>query len=210
MVKVEFHTPAPAELGVLCWRFDRPMAVLSSAAVGGGARRANWVTNVRVPLKYDRIDLAVHAQEVASALDLEGDGVTLFTATPLERRARSGHRDVVVDATSGVTKPTWAADEGGGWTDWQPGTINIVAQLPTPLTPAAAVNAVITMTEAKTQALFDLGIPGTGTASDAVVVCWPDDGTEPEVFGGPRSPLGSSLAIATHAAVHQSAGANQR
>ena len=31
----------------------------------------------------------------------------------------------------------------------------------------------MTITEAKAQALIEAGVPGTGTASDAVVVCWP-------------------------------------
>jgi adenosylcobinamide amidohydrolase len=65
--------------------------------------------------------------------------------------------------------------------------------------PAALLNALATVTEAKAQALFEARVPGTGTASDAVAVCCPPGGTES--YGGPRSAWGARLARATHAAV---------
>lgn len=226
------HPPRPQlvdphadDRGLLLWRLDRPLAALSSAAVGGGLRHASWVVNVAVALDYSRTDLAAHADELSDRLGLAGPGITLFTAADIRRWARGHHGDAVVDATVGITKPTWAADPEGGWNDWRPGTINLVAHLPGPLAGGAAVNAVMTMTEAKTQDILEAGIKGTGTASDAVVVLWPGasgeaseeprrtiqaTGTPPEpagsetiAFCGPRSPLGSDLAIATHDAVTQ-------
>jgi adenosylcobinamide amidohydrolase len=80
------------------------------------------------------------------------------------------------------------------------GTINIMAVLPVAMTDAALVNAVMTMTEAKTQALVEAGVAGTGTASDAVCLAVPAVG-EAELFGGPRSLWGARLARAVHAAV---------
>ncbi|HLT68858.1 MAG TPA: adenosylcobinamide amidohydrolase, partial [Acidimicrobiales bacterium] len=102
-------------------------------------------------------------------------------------------------ATVGLSHPTWAAAPDGEWTPWRPGTVNLVCAVPAPLSDAALVNAVATATEAKAQALLEAAVPGTGTASDAVVVCCPPGGTEP--FGGPRSPWGARLARAVHAAV---------
>ena len=67
------------------------------------------------------------------------------------------------------------------------------------LLPLATANALVTATEAKAQALLDAGVPGTGTASDAVAICCPPGGTEP--YGGPRSEWGSRLARAVHGAV---------
>jgi adenosylcobinamide amidohydrolase len=81
-----------------------------------------------------------------------------------------------------------------------PGTINIVARLPVRLTDAALLNALTTATEAKSQALLTAGVPGTGTASDAITVACPASGpTQP--FGGPRSTWGARLARAVHDAV---------
>ena len=84
-------------------------------------------------------------------------------------------------------------DTGGG-------TVNIVAVLGQRLSPAALVNAVMTVTEAKSQALWEAGFPGTGTPSDAVAVLCPAAGPA-EAFAGPRSRWGSRLARAAHRAV---------
>ncbi|GIG85198.1 adenosylcobinamide amidohydrolase [Plantactinospora endophytica] len=80
------------------------------------------------------------------------------------------------------------------------GTVNIVALLPERLADAALVNAVATVTEAKAQALRDLGLPATGTATDAVAVLCPPDGPAAP-YGGPRSHWGARLARAAHRAV---------
>lgn len=189
----------------LVWRFDGPRAALSSAPVGGGAAALDWVLNIEVAAGYARTDLDQHASQVAARLALHGTGAALLTAADVGRAVRGEDGDVVVDATVGVTKPTWAADaddahghRSGG--TWEPGTINIVVQLPVALSAAAAVNAVMTATEAKAQALFEAGVPGTGTASDAVVVTWPAL-LPAEPFAGPRSPWGARLARAVHDAV---------
>lgn len=191
---------SPHDELVMTWRFTDPVCALSSATVGGGWGRINWIQNIAVDLHYARTDLDVHAAEVATAAGLSDAGATLFTAADIRRAQSSDDDDLRVDATVGITKPTWAADAEGTFTPWTPGTINIVVQLPVALEPAAAVNAIMTVTEAKTQALIEASIPGTGTASDAVVLCWPTSGA-PETFGGPRSPWGSRLARASHRAV---------
>lgn len=80
--------------------------------------------------------------------------------------------------------------------------------MPVGLDPAAAVNAVMTVTEAKTQALLDAGVPGTGTASDSVVICWPPHHQPVERFAGPRSLWGARLARTVYEAV--SAGIETR
>jgi adenosylcobinamide amidohydrolase len=62
------------------------------------------------------------------------------------------------------------------------------------------LNALCTATEAKSQALAERQVPGTGTPSDAItVVCPPDEPAEP--FCGPRSEWGARLARAVHAAI---------
>ncbi len=194
------HPPSADDRGVLVWQWTAPVNTLSSAAVGGGMQRTNWLVNIGVPLKYSRTDLADHAAEVADRFGLMGNGVGLFTAADITQICRQDCDGAIVDTTVGITKPTWAADPSDGYTAWTPGTINTVVQLPVGLDPGAAVNAVMTATEAKTQALLECGVPGTGTASDAVVIVWRPD-ADVERFGGPRSPWGSRIAQATHATV---------
>jgi len=193
-----------ASSDVLVWRCSGGAEAIASAAVGGGRSTPQWVLNIGVASDYARTDLDRHATEVAQALGLQGAGVGLFTSARLDFCRRAEVDGVMVDCTAGIGKPTFAASPEASWSDWSPGTINVVATLPRPLTEAAAVNAIITLTEAKCQALSELGVPGTGTASDAAVVLWPSVG-EPESFCGPRSLLGSRLANATYEAVQASA-----
>lgn len=198
--------PATTDARAVCsWVFDAPRAALSSAPVGGGSAAIDWLLNIGVSGGYLRTDLAEHAREIAARLGLTGSGAAMLTAVDVHRTVRSDDGGVVVDATVGVTKPTWAADvddthghrvDGG----WEPGTINIVVQLPVALSPAAAVNAVVTATEAKSQALFEAHVPGTGTASDAVTVVWPPV-LPVEAFAGPRSTWGARIGRAVHAAI---------
>jgi len=154
------------------WRWDSPTAVLSSAPVGGGPGEIEWALNVGVPSDYDRTDLSEHAREVAAGLDLRGAGIAMFTAVDLGRRRRCEFEGVAVDATVGISHPTWAADPSVAAMPAGPGTINLVVQVPVALDPGAAVNAAITATEAKVQALAARGVPGTGTATDAITVVW--------------------------------------
>lgn len=205
---------AAAPLGVLVWHWPRAVTALSSAPVGGGLSRPDWAINIGVDAGYGRTDLAAHAAEVAAGLDLPGKGTALFTAADVERPTRHAAGGVTVHATVGVSHPTWAtpgdlspsgagaaADDPPG-----PGTINVVIQVPVALDGGAAVNAVITATEAKTQALIEVGIAGTGTATDAVMVVWPSSGAPVERFAGPRSPWGRRIACCVHEAVRSGLG----
>ena len=185
---------------MLVWRWDTPAAVLSSAPVGGGLGEIEWALNVGVPSDYDRTDLSEHAKEVAAGLGMQGAGIAMFTAVDLGRRQRCEFEGVAVDATVGISHPTWAADTSAAAMPAGPGTINLVVQVPVALDPGAAVNAAITATEAKVQALAARGVPGTGTATDAVTVVWPREGA-PERFAGPRSGWGSRIAQAVYRAV---------
>jgi adenosylcobinamide amidohydrolase len=186
------------DLAVLVWRFDAPVRVISSAPHGGGIGLWSWVLNASVPGDYARVDPAAHVSEIADALELEGDGTGMLTAVDVTNTHHAHDGGVDVAATVGLGHPTWAAasDEAAELV----GTINVVAWIPACLSPSALVNATATVAEAKAQALFEAGIAGSGTATDAVVIVCPDSGAE-ETFGGPRSTWGARLARATHAAV---------
>jgi adenosylcobinamide amidohydrolase len=201
---------------VLAWEAGPGWQMLSSGVLGGGIGPRRWWLNAEVPLDYPRLDPDAHLTGIAAELGLDGPGVGMLTAAKVTRWRDAADGGVRVAATVGLGVPVLAAapperhiprDRAAGWPrrgDRVPrvGTINVLAVLPVPLTPAALVNAVITATEAKTQALAGAGIPGTGTASDAVCVACPDPGGgASEPFGGPRSPWGARLARAVHAAV---------
>ena len=197
-----------AQRSLMVWRFASLQHCLSSAPVGGGRATIAWMMNATVSSDFGHADLGEFVDAIASEQSLSGTGVGFLTAANVARAETGTDEGVLVEATVGVTRPTWAADADGSHNSWSPGTINIVAVCPVALTEAAAVNAIATITEAKTQALFEAGVAGTGTASDAVAILWPAGSTndtahtdEPATYGGPRSTWGARIARATHQAV---------
>lgn len=203
----------PALLGLgdsgeplLLWRFARPLRAVASAPFGGGIGDRQWVMNVQVPSGYSRTDLEAHIGGLAHALGCEGAGVGFLTAASVDTWTSGADEEVVAYATVGLHHPTWAAAPELAREARRPGTVNVVAFVPTALADAALVNAVITTTEAKAQALLEHGVEGTGTASDALCVLAPTHGPT-ETFAGPRSRIGASLARAVHDAIAAGAAA---
>ena len=203
-------------LPMVRWRPGPGYRMISTGVLGGGLGPREWVLNAQVPSAYARTDPAAHLRELAGGLGLTGPGVGLLTAARVSDLVQREDDGVHAAATVGLRVPTWAAAPPGGRdpdlaaTGTQvpgtqvPGTINIIVSVPAPLTGAAFVNAVITVTEAKVQAVLDAGYPGTGTATDAVCIAAPD-GTPGEDFAGPRSAWGARIARAVHAAVRAGA-----
>ncbi|MEV4461296.1 adenosylcobinamide amidohydrolase [Microbispora sp. NPDC049633] len=217
-------------LGALLWRFGPGWRMISSAMLGGGVGRREWVLNAQVAAGYSRMDPVEHLD----ALGPGGPGVGMMTAALVERYVAAADGGAEAVATVGLGVPTWAASPegvpdpgvpyvpepareaaGGGASEVargavgagdagpsvpRPGTINILVAVPVAFSDPALVNAVMTVTEAKTQALLEAGFPCTGTASDAVCVAVREEGPE-EAFGGPRSMWGARIARAVHRAV---------
>ena len=198
----------PDGLPLLVWRFEQPMTVASTAAADSlfialrDLRRLpshGAQVRQRKPMR-DRLDPERHVDELASSEGLSGPGVGMLTAADVGSVVRVEDAGVSVETTVGISHPVWAASTEPPEADSGAGTINIVAFVPTPFSEAALLNALCTITEAKSQALWLAGVEGTGTASDAVTVVCPLGG-DVEVFGGPRSRWGATLARAVCAAV---------
>ena len=186
---------------LLVWRADQPLYAVSSAPLGGGAGVRNWVLNATVPMSYRRDDPENHLAGLAEEFDLRGPGVGLLTGVDVAEVVARTDDDVRVWATVGLGAPIWAASAPVSESlPERVGTVNIIAFVPVRLSDAALVNAVATLTEAKAQAIWELGLSATGTATDAVTVLCPVDGP-PAQYGGPRSRWGAPLARAGHAAV---------
>ncbi|MEU8260985.1 adenosylcobinamide amidohydrolase [Micromonospora sp. NPDC048999] len=185
---------------LLVWRAEAPLLAVSTAPLGGGLGVRRWVVNATVPMSYDRDDPADHLAELADGLGLAGPGVGLLTGVDVAEVMSRTDSGVRVWATVGLGTPVWAAAPAPATPAQRVGTVNIVVHVPVRLGEAALVNAVATAAEAKAQAIWELGLPATGTPTDAVTVLCPADG-EPAPYGGPRSTWGAPLARAVHAAV---------
>jgi adenosylcobinamide amidohydrolase len=209
---------------VLVWDAGPGWRMISSGVVGGGIGERSWWLNAGVRRDYARTDPATHIGEIAAAVGLRAAdgpgrdcGVGMLTAADVRTWTRAQDGGVHAVATVGLGVPVPAAappDRIAAETTALVGTINVLVVVPVPLTDAALVNAVLTATEAKTQALVEHAVPGTGTSSDAICIACPAPvagegagegagaGTgDPEPFGGPRSPWGARLARAVHRAV---------
>ena len=189
---------AGRDLPLLVWRLPAPMLAISSAPLGGGLGRHGWIVNATVPMSYDRDDPAAHLTAISAGLGLTGSGIGHLTGVDVALRAGGHDGGVAAWATVGLADPIRAAAPDAPAP--RTGTINIIAFLPVRMSDAALVNAVVTVTEAKVQALADRGLDATGTATDAVTIVCPADGA-PEAYGGPRSRWGARLARAAHVAV---------
>lgn len=198
--RVQTHTTTDRLRSVLVWRSPTPFLACSSAPFGGGMGLRSWIANVEVPKAYDRVDLAEHAAEVKAELELSGDGIVMLTAASVDAHTVADDHGVVATATVGLSMPVWAAAPDDDTGSWQPGTINLMVWVPARLSLSALVGAVTTVTEAKVQALVERGVPGSGTASDAVCVACPADGPV-ETFAGVRSTWGARIARAVREAV---------
>lgn len=190
---------------VLVWRLPVPMLTISSAPLGGGLGERRWVINATVPNGYDRDDPDTHLTEIAGSLGLDGQGTGFLTAVDVRTVVHREDSGVHAAVTTGIgAHPTWAAAPAAAAAE-PVGTINAVCFLPVRMSDAALVNAVATVAEAKAQALWETGVPGTGTSTDATALLCPVDG-EPEPYGGPRSRIGSALARAVHSSVRAALG----
>jgi adenosylcobinamide hydrolase len=196
---------------------DAPLAVLSSAVVGGGSGETREIVNLHVDDKYDgeRPDEDVAA--AAAGLGIRGSFVGLMTAayTQFARVAVESSGGLTVAAVvsvglsntscAGVTAPIGEGPAGGGAAPG-PGTINVILLVDGALTPAAMVNAVITVTEAKTMTLAEWDVktpdddPASGTSTDTVVVACTGRG-EKLPYAGPATPVGWLAARAVRAAM---------
>lgn len=194
------RTEGGAAQPVLVWRFGEPLTAVSSAVLGGGLGAREWVLNATVPTSYDRGDPDRHLREIASRLELPGPGVGLLTAVDVAGVVAAEDGGVRLWATVGLGDPIQAAAPPAPRPAPAAGTVNVVAWVPVRLRPGALVNAVATVTEAKTQAIRELGLAATGTATDAVCVLCPVGGPVAD-YGGPRSTWGERLARAAHRAV---------
>jgi len=189
-------------------RADEPLTTASSAVVGGGLGRASAIVNLHVPKNFR----GEHADRVLEAFvarrSIPAPWVGLLTGAWTEKaevatETMDGITAVAI-VTVGLSNPASAGRTAVA--AWLPSTINTILVVDAAATPAALVNLVMTVTEAKVMVVAEAGVrtldgdPASGTSTDAIVIAATGRGRRCE-FGGPVSDLGWAVARAARAAL---------
>ena len=194
---------------VVIVRLPKKHRVLSSTIVGGGFTIADTLLIMEVPLGYDGNDPEGDLDEAFHAFELPDSTIGFMTAADV-RQVLTVNEVMVngvsayVISTAGVTNALVAGERlPQALIDISPvhnaGTINIITIIDRPLQDCGMVNAVITITEAKSAALKDAGVKGTGTTSDAIAIASPiGPGSK---YAGTATDVGISIAKAVRASV---------
>ncbi|MBN1110135.1 MAG: adenosylcobinamide amidohydrolase [Methanomassiliicoccales archaeon] len=191
-------------------RFPQKVRTLASTILNGGLGSTDSVLMVQVPMHYDHANPVAHLRQLVSELGMPPDTVCFMTAADLHRAFSAEEvchngTSAIALVTAGISNSINAGESSreGMVPHRQVGTINIVVITDKPLEDCGLANAIMTVTEAKTAALRDHGVPGTGTTSDAVLVVCPRDG-ERCPWSGTGSDHGISMAMAVRRGVGSS------
>jgi iron complex transport system ATP-binding protein len=187
---------------------DAPLTVLSSAVVGGGLAKARALVNLRVPRRFPCEAPEAVLADLVQRRGLPQPYVGFLTAarTELAEVAREEARGIraLAVVTVGLDNPVAAGRSSVAAA--APSTINTLVVVDADPSPAALVNAALTVTEVKTAVLAACGVvcedghPASGTSTDAVAVAATGRGV-PCRYGGPVSDLGWVVARAARAAL---------
>jgi iron complex transport system ATP-binding protein len=181
-------------------RAAQPLIVLASAVAGGGLGAARAIVNVHVAQSFRCEDAERVLADFVRRRAVAAPWVGLLTAAWTEKAAQASDAGeglaTVAVATVGLSNPVGAGRCRAA--TWTPSTINTIVVVDASPEPAALVNLVVTVTEAKTLALAEAGVRApdgglaSGTSSDAVVVAATGRGRRCR-FGGPASELGAMV-----------------
>ncbi|MGZ4902057.1 MAG: adenosylcobinamide amidohydrolase [Halobacteriota archaeon] len=153
-----------------------------STGVEGGRRRVKYILNIQVPPNFPHDDPGRYIKGVAHSLQLKGGYAALLTAVEMQRLQVFHDTCVTVFVTAGVHSTLSL------------GTINIIIVSSKALSEGAMAGSIITATESKTRALFDLGLNLTGTPTDAVIIAYEKGrDTSPIVYAGVATRFGRKI-----------------
>ena len=197
-------------------RLPERCRLLSSTIRNGGFAESDTVFFYEVPLGYDNSFPEDDMEQQCRKFNVPTHAVGFMTAADIRRVITVSKEEVngvqaIAVATAGVTNALYAGERlpkevldtlprhRPPVDRNPPGTINILVLVNVPLEDCGLANAFITVTEAKTAALMDTGVDGTGTTSDAVSVACPvGQGSK---YAGTATDVGIAIARAVRSAV---------
>jgi adenosylcobinamide amidohydrolase len=187
------------------------LTTVSTSFFGGGFRRVHHILNAHVAKDYCSDNPAADLRAIAARSGVSTPFVGLMTAVPLRKArfvsAEAGDLRVGVLVTAGVGNATSAGISLP--CQPRPGTINTIVLLDAKLSRPAMLNAIITVTEAKSAVLSEMGIctadglAATGTSTDTVTVAMTGLGAT-RAYAGPVTVLGWLIAKTVRQALRES------
>lgn len=145
----------------------------ASTGPGGGLAEVTTIFNHAVPKTFDHAEVSRYMGGIVAEQGFSNEYFGLLTAVPMQNLCILQYDFITVFVTAGVTCRNPAP----------PHTINVVVSSREGMADAALLETIITVTEAKAEALRSVGHAFTGTATDAVVVACEGDAPLHEFAG---------------------------
>jgi len=132
----------------------------ASTGIAGGIRSVSTIINQTVPAGWSHEDPEKELEFIAAGSGIDRGFFGLLTAVPVQQCCILQYDYVTVFITAGVRREPPA----------NAGTINIIVCSNEGMEDAALLETIMVATEAKVEALLAIGLPLTGTPTDAVIV----------------------------------------
>lgn len=161
----------------------------ASNGTSGGVLNVRTILNATVPRNFSE-DAASYIDRVSTKLGFLQPQFGLLTAVPMTNLCVAQYDYVTVFVTAAVSD--------------QNRTINIIVVSARPLSDAALLGAMMTVTEAKMQVLLERRLPSSAGPTDAIVIAAEKSSNplkEPEDFAGPLTETGDKITKAVHHAL---------
>jgi iron complex transport system ATP-binding protein len=191
--------------------FALPLRTLANSVIGGGFQWVRNFCNFHVPLTYNCSDPISDIENWLQEASISPyDTVGMMTAVNLNdfvlvKESQSGY-NVMTVVTAGVGNAVDITKQYG-IEERVIGTVNIMVFVDGNLTDGAFVNAVQSVTEAKTKALADLNVLdpksntiATGTSTDSIVIGSTQIG-EVTPYAGSGTAIGRAMGTVVYKAV---------
>jgi adenosylcobinamide hydrolase len=166
----------------------------ASTGLGGGLGEVTTVLNHTVGDEFDQGNPVRYLDLLVARHGLSLEYFGLLTAVPMRYLCVLQYDFVTIFVTAGVSNPN---------PPLSPHTINIIAYSREGLSDAALLETIITATEAKAQALHDLGYDFSGTTTDAVAVATECSSASTHTYAGTLTEVGRRVYAAVMHGVQQ-------
>lgn len=158
----------------------------ASNGTKGGVSDVKTLLNATVPGNFSE-DAGAFLDKISAQNGFLHPLFGLLTAVPMSNLCIARFDYITVFVTAAVSEKNR--------------TINIIVTSARPLSDAALLGAMMTVTEAKMQVLIERKLPASAGPTDAIIVAFEKSGAAAEEFAGPLTETGDKISRAVHYAL---------